>query len=92
MLQPRARRSVLLRAGRRAQEGGDIVLLACIGRTGEAASALRLDRVHQRRHSFSPLRRPANTVNPSAANLRAIALPMTSPASMTAAVAFLFAN
>jgi hypothetical protein len=75
-----------------AQEGGDIVLLARIERTGEAASALRLDRVHQRRNSFLPLRRPANTVNPSAANLRAIAPPMKSPAPMTATVAFLRSN
>jgi hypothetical protein len=37
--------------------------------------------------SLSPLRRPAKTVKPSAANLRAIAAPMKSPAPITATVA-----
>src|SRR5882724_4709820 len=39
--------------------------------------------------SLSPLRRPAKTVKPSAANRLAIAAPMKSPAPITAAVAFL---
>src|ERR1043166_2593323 len=37
--------------------------------------------------SFSPLRLPANTLKPSAANFFAIAAPMKSPAPITAAVA-----
>src|SRR6266852_168398 len=39
--------------------------------------------------NFSRLRRPAKTVKPSAANFRAIAAPIWSPAPITAAVAFL---
>src|SRR5580658_3446017 len=39
--------------------------------------------------SLSALRRPAYTTNPSAANLLASALPIKSPAPITAAVAFL---
>src|SRR6267154_2047076 len=40
--------------------------------------------------SLAPLRRPANTVNPSAANFLAISPPIKSPAPITATVAFLF--
>src|SRR5689334_24254922 len=40
--------------------------------------------------SFSPLRRPANTVKPSAANFLAISAPIKSPAPITAHVALRF--
>src|SRR5215472_14325760 len=42
--------------------------------------------------SLSPWRRPAKTANPSAANFLAIAVPIKSPAPITAAEAFLGSN
>ena len=73
------------------QEGGDLLLLARIERARHdlppAASISATSGA-----SLSPLRRPAKTVKPSAANFLAIAAPMKSPAPITAAVALRSAN
>ena len=68
------------------QEGGDILFLARIEWTAEGPPAGLLDVGNQGRELVA-VAAAGKTVNPSAANLRAIAAPMKSPAPITATVA-----
>ena len=70
-----------------AQERGDVLLLAGIERARRRSVPPASSISATSGASLSPLRRPAKTVKPSAANFFAIAAPMKSPAPITAAVA-----
>jgi hypothetical protein len=72
-----------------AEEGDDLLFLARIERARvDLAAGASISLTSGA--SLSPLRRPANTVNPSEPNFFAISLPMKSPAPITATVAFRF--